>query len=659
MMKPVSNFWRWTRLWRTAFLAIFLCASLLCIGCDDEAVGSGKGNVKGTGEPTEGKWVVEIYFCGSNLESDYAAVTMDLAELTDSPPPENVTFVFETGGSNAWNNDVIQPGEIGRYSYTKEEGVKKLETLPDADMGDGATLADFLKFAEENFEADHRVLILWDHGGGTLSGACQDERTGNMISLNEMQDALAETYAINPDKPPFEIIGFDACLMSAYGVARTFEGYAHYFVASQELEPGNGWNYKGIVKGFRDGIGADGAVLGKVICDSYLEGCEESGTDDEATLAVTDLTKLQKLTKAYEEMGSEAVDIASNDREKFFSRYSRQARKSTNYGGNSRDTGFTNMIDMGDFANRTEKLLPKTSKNVRAALDEAVVYRVNGFYRENASGLSCYYPLDGSEESESKYAEVKAASKPFENLYRSLTTGEPLKPGTQSFVFDLKSLEDLKVDVDEDGAIFCDLDEQQMDLVDSVRCNLMYYDLQDNILLVLGSDTNVDADWDTGHFKDNFDGTWPMLDGHPIYIEVTEAGDDYTMYAVPIKLNGREMNMIVAYDYKKEAYKILGAREGLNESGMADRNLVKLKTGDEVTTIHYVMQLEGGSDEPQQVDIDTFRLQEDFKVADEEVGDGTYMYCFEFVNPQNDYALSDIATYKIENGEITTSTDVQ
>ena len=85
-----------------------------------------------------------------------------------------------------------------------------------------------------------------------------------------------------------------------------------------------------------------------------------------------------------------------------------------------------------------------------------------------------------------------------------------------------------------------------MDLLSSVRCNLIYLGEEEGVILYLGSDTNIDADWDTGVFRDNFDGTWPMLDGHPVYIEITEEGDDYNLYSIPIKLNGEECNLQVA-----------------------------------------------------------------------------------------------------------------
>ena len=201
------------------------------------------------------------------------------------------------------------------------------------------------------------------------------------------------------------------------------------------------------------------------------------------------------------------------------------------------------------------------------------------------------------------------------------------------------------------------LSESEMDLLSSVRCNLIYLGEEEGVILYLGSDTNIDADWDTGVFRDNFDGTWPMLDGHPVYIEITEEGDDYNLYSIPIKLNGEECNLQVAYSYDDGTYRILGARRELEENGMSDRRLIHLKAGDMVTTIHYAMSASGDDDEFTPVEVDTFRLGSHPKVKDEEVGDGKYGYMFEFLAPTGESALSNMAVFDIAGGGITTSVE--
>ena len=155
-----------------------LCVALVCLGCGDSK--EDNSGIKGTGEKTTGKWVVELYMCGTDLESEGGAATNDLAELTENPPPEGVTFVIQTGGAKKWHNDAVKRKEIDRFVYDKD-GLRRLDKLPDADMASPDTLASFLKFAQDKFEADHRILIMWDHGGGTVGGACYDERTQHML----------------------------------------------------------------------------------------------------------------------------------------------------------------------------------------------------------------------------------------------------------------------------------------------------------------------------------------------------------------------------------------------------------------------------------------------------------------------------------------------
>lgn len=590
-MDRIKRHGTWAGTLRIAMVLITcLCVLFACLGCGDSKSADDSG-IKGTGEKTTGKWVVELYMCGTDLESEGGAATNDLAELTENLPPEGVTFVIQTGCAKKWHNDEVKRKEIDRFVYDKD-GLRRLDKLPDADMASPDTLASFLKFAQDKFEADHRILIMWNHGGGTVGGACYDERTQHIMSLNQMQDALASTYNKDRDKPPFDIVGFDCCLMATYGVANNFEGYGRYLVASQELEPGNGWYYTGIVNGFNEGVGSDPLVLAKVMCDSYMKGCEDVGTDDQATLSVTDLSKLPQLREAYEQMGVEAIKAAEKNPKKFFSRYARQAKKSANFGGNTRDTGYTNMIDMGDFAKRTEDLLPDTAKKVQQALSAAVLYKVSGALKEDSQGLSCYYPYQL---------------------------------------------------------------EQQMENLSAIRCDLIWYDADKNLMYMFGNDANVDVDWEKGTCKDNFDGTWMMLDKHPLYTDVTEQTDDHITYAIPIKLNGEQMNLFVVYEDAKQAYRILGARAAINEQGAGDRNLVKLKPGDKVTTQQYAMSIDKAGKDAQLVDVATFQLGENFAVTDEPLADGTYAYVFDFIAPNGDYSMSDMASYELKGGNITTS----
>ena len=43
------------------------------------------------------------------------------------------------------------------------------------DMTSPETLGDFIRYCSSNYPANRNILILWDHGGGSLAGYGYDE----------------------------------------------------------------------------------------------------------------------------------------------------------------------------------------------------------------------------------------------------------------------------------------------------------------------------------------------------------------------------------------------------------------------------------------------------------------------------------------------------
>jgi len=665
-------------------LTIFLLMALTATACGDDTP---KGEVQTKSAKTanfadtykaEDTWLIQWYLCGTDLETGGGAASADLQELLEVKLPANVKILIQTGGTNQWQNNVVSSSAIERFIYTSD-GLERIATLQDADMGDVNTLADFVRFGKENYTADHRVFVFWDHGGGSAVGICLDERTGNMLSLNDLRTAFTAAYEPSADNPPFELIGFDACLMATYDTVNTLDGLARYVTASEEVEPGIGWNYTGWVGALAKNPAMGGAKLGKEICDTYMEACESYWVDDTATLSVIDLAKLPYLRNAYESFGLEALRAAHKNPRNFFAKFGRGAKQAENYGGNTRRTGYTNMVDIVDLAKGNKDILPNTSDKLISAVDDAVIYKVNGEYRNRGGGLSSFYSYSGDEQTLVNYLNQDGAPIPQKLLYYYLIYGElpadvvPLldgdslvtpapttPPPQRQEIFQISQLEDFTVQLDKDGNAFVQLNKEQMDLLSSVHCQLVYMDIEEDIILYLGSDADIRADWDTGIFTDNFRGVWPMLDGHPVYVEITEENDGYNLYSIPIKLNGVECNLQVAYVYAEEKYYILGARKGLDNHGMSSRELIKLRAGDEITTLHYGMTISGEDEDFTQVEVDTFTIGDNPQITDEELGDGNYGYCFEFMSPTaEESALSNFILFTVANGQITTDVSVQ
>ena len=91
---------------------------------------------------------------------------------------------------------------------------------------------------------------------------------------------------------------------------------------------------------------------------------------------------------------------------------------------------------------------------------------------------------------------------------------------------------------------------------------------------------------------------------------------------------------------------------------MSNRELIKLKPGDQITTIHYGNLISSDNDDLIPVDVDTFTINSaEPKFEDEDMGDGLFGYCFEFVSPTDDSALSALVQFEVVGDKITTSVD--
>ena len=611
-------------------------------------------------------WAIYWYLCGSDLEGDGGFATDDLAELMEVELPEHVTVVIQTGGASTWWNDLIDAEKLQRWVYDSQ-GLTLVDEQPSASMGEASTLADFLSFANENYPASRKAVLFWNHGGGSVSGAAFDELYDlDSLTLDEMYAAFSSVWPENAAQPPLELIGFDTCLMATVDVAHVFSGLARYMVASEETEPANGWYYTGWAGALAEDPAMDGAALGRIICDTYYEGCQAVGTEENATLSLVDLTRTGPLLEAYEAFGTEALAAACQD-PGFFTQFARVAAKSENYGGNTRQQGYTNMVDLGSMARQSADMLD-SSAAVLSALDDCVLYQVRGKYRAEATGLSCYYSYNGDVDDFNGYISV-GAGEAFKYFYAYELTGQLDEDG-MAYVADAAGLEltelptvqtvermdwdGAPLTLSEQGNAVLTLGPEAKDVLAGIGFSLYYVDEEADMMLLLGTDNDMTADWENGVFSDNFRGVWGSIDGCIVYMELSFESEDYNIYSVPVLLNGEEYNLQVAYDFTESEWYILGARRGIDESGMADKELRLLQEGDELTTIWYLSSL-SGEDDPEPYTAETLTVTADTAFAETALSDGLYAMVFEMTDALGGCTYSEAAIFECADGEIYTT----
>ena len=700
-------------------------------------------------------WSVFVYMCGSDLESNYGAATADIKEMIDADPSDEVTVIIQTGGAQKWQNFGISAKKISRY-IIKDGELNLLEKVPQANMGDGRTLYEFLEFCNKFYASDRQVLLFWDHGAGSVFGFANDENYGfDSILLSELRGALSSVYGDNPKLKPFELIGFDTCLMSTVDTAASIEPYGNYFVASQEIEPGNGWQYTLWLSALAQNTKMSTIELGKTICDAYYQGCIEEDSEQTATLSLIDLNKINPMIKAWNVFGMYALMQASEN-DAFYATIGRAASRSENF-SNSKANGYSNMVDMGDFilkvSNASVERHPAADE-MQKYLKEAVLYQVSG-PAHKASGLSCYYPFDADQDNynlmvdnglinsfiltyglqhgfidgdtaNSMLQTITSGDEELSSTVNSpstapnsqsasvsesgmnsdddnLSEGEQNSGGAVDFIanavnnsvnetlqslllqkpkdnqdpiafiqslvennvnlisdsiaplekLDISALEDQKIEIvtKQDGtpALEMRIDENSLKYIDSVRFYLATLN-DKNDVTVFGDDIDMIQDWDHGVFQDHFNGNWPTLDGHLVYLETTADLEDYNYYSIPVILNGVKASIEALYDFKQDKYVVLGARR-ITKAAMPDKNLIKLKAGDKIVTL--MQKMKANDDDTSEVEVDTFTLSDKWTLEDSELPDGTYAYMFSMSDIQGNEALSDVAFIKIKDKEIT------
>lgn len=647
------------------FLILAMCFSFAaCGGEDSTPTGANPPAPSGDqSQVADGSWAIYWYLCGSDLETNHGCATIDLQEMLEVQLPENVTVVIQTGGANVWQNELMDASKLQRWVYNSQ-GLQLVHEEASANMGDAQTLYDFLHYASTNYPADKTAVTFWNHGGGSVSGAAFDEIYGlDSLDLAEMYQAFDAVWPATAAAPALELVGFDTCLMATIDVAAVFQNFAKYLVASEEVEPGNGWLYSGWLGALAADPTMEGDDLGIAICNTYFEGCEAAGTQDQATLSLTDLRKLDPLLEAYEAFGQEAFVAATQD-PSFFAQLGRAAAQSENYGGNTKEQGYTNMVDLGHLARQTAWMLP-SAQNVSDALAACVVYQVGGIYRSEATGLSCYYSYNGDISDFNGYIGV-GTGVAFKHLYAYGLTGELAEGGDEYLAsLDIQELpkiltladmdwDGVPLELNEDGSAVLTLGSEANNILAGIGFSLYYVDEANDSMMLLGTDNDIIADWDNGVFCDNFRGVWGAIDGCLVYMELSFEGEDYNLYSVPILLNGEAYNLQVVYDFTEEGWSILGASQGLDESGMASKELRLLEEGDVITTI-WKMASYSGDDEFQMYTASELTVTAETSFGEAALPDGSYCLVFEMRDSTGNYAYSDAVTFDVTDGEIYTT----
>jgi hypothetical protein len=353
------------------------------------AAGEGCSLLEDTEEAPEGWTVLHYSMADTNLEP---FMVEDLNEMGSVGTQGALRLrAFVDRSADYGDDPVLDQGSwVGaRVLDIGPESTELVEDLGDVDSADPDTLAAFITDGIAAHPSQHYALIISDHGA-SWPGIGPDEGSNyDMLELAEIVDAVS-TGLEGAGVDQLDLIGFDACLMSSYEVASAMAPLAERMIASQELEPGHGWDY-GALQAAADDPKITVDELGAAIVDGFAGQAAEYGTDAEITLALLDLTKMDTVDDALsvfsDALAERVVDVAPA--------VGRANVETLGFARSANEQEDAHLKDLGLLASAigVEALdVSDEADDLVRAINDVVVERVSGASTGAATGLSIYFP---------------------------------------------------------------------------------------------------------------------------------------------------------------------------------------------------------------------------------------------------------------------------
>lgn len=372
------------------YLAVFAFFAAVLYGCSGGSGSSGSPNQTTT---------VLVYMMGTDLQSNNKQGIGNIIEMESVGSTSTMNVILQTGAAKEsdgaqgidWTRNQrwkVLPGSIQLLADLGKDGEEG------GNMGTESTFESFVRWGVKTYPANKYIVVLWDHGAGINGGVGSDEITESAIPQSQIAYAL--NSIATSEKVTFEITGYDACLMATSEVAASLVQSSNYMVASEDVEPGAGWNYKAFLGYLNANPNANGAQIGKAIVDGYAAKMEESS--NVYTLSVTQLNKIPAVVSATNALAMTLLPYAKQSLDSWesiaYTRLSALDYQTNMFLGSDN----YDLVDMKQFAgNIAKEFKDKTdviaaADAVAEALNQAVIYESSNYSNLGSTGLTVYFP---------------------------------------------------------------------------------------------------------------------------------------------------------------------------------------------------------------------------------------------------------------------------
>jgi hypothetical protein len=333
-------------------------------------------------------WTVLSYqIADTNLEPFMMEDVEEMGQVGSQPGFNLVALVDRAEGYTDTSVLGIPDWTGAKLLEIEKGGATELYDYGDVNTGDPAVLAAFIRESIRAYPAANYALIISDHGASWPGVGGDESHDHDSLTLSELNEAIGQGLAdAGVDK--LSLLGFDACLMATYEVASTLAPHADRLLASQELEPGHGWDYRALDAAYR---GADVDELGSALIEGFRTQALASGTENDITLSLVDLENFGAVDEAVATFAAALTDRVAD----VAPTVGRTLAQTLGFGSNPDPRYDTHMKDLGILAGEISvdalDVADEADAVVRA-VNDVVLERVAGQATRGATGLSIYFP---------------------------------------------------------------------------------------------------------------------------------------------------------------------------------------------------------------------------------------------------------------------------
>ncbi|WP_198021000.1 clostripain-related cysteine peptidase [Mesorhizobium sp. LNJC391B00] len=258
------------------------------------------------------KWNFIVYLAAdNNLESN---ADSDLEEMAKVGSTSDVNILVQVKRPRL----SAHPGTMRyRLESGKPYGASSDIINGNPDSADVRTLREFIDWSYDNYPAERTAIIVWSHGQGWRAAKSasiannlsskhyksiiQDDAHGSTLYQSDIEGELKR---LKGQGRVLNLIGFDACLMSMLEVWSGLSDLADVGVASEDLEPGFGWDYSAVLEELTNTPTMSAKELGVLIGKTYAAFISTSSSaairEEKYTITVIDLSKVADLTSHFD-----------------------------------------------------------------------------------------------------------------------------------------------------------------------------------------------------------------------------------------------------------------------------------------------------------------------------------------------------------------------